>query len=69
MNNILYLSLQQIGKISILLNAIIPIASTKVLEALNVDIKKRNLSFLDGENLLSDKVEISQLDILFKKNN
>ena len=69
MNNILHLSLEQIAKISILLNPIIPIATTKVLEALKINIKSRNLSFLDGKNLISDKVDLGGLNILFKKIN
>ena len=36
MNNILHKALEQIAKISILLNPIIPNASTKVLNALNI---------------------------------
>ena len=67
MNNILSLSLEQIAKISILLNPIIPTASTKVLDALNLKNQSRNLSFLDGSNILSDKIKINQLNILFKK--
>ena len=47
MNNILHMALQQIAKISILLNPIIPEASTKVLNALNVKNDLRNLSFLE----------------------
>ena len=67
MNNILHLALEQIAKISILLNPIIPLASTKVLDALNIDMKLRDLSFLDGNNVLIDKITINELDILFKK--
>ena len=67
MNNILHLALEQIAKISILLNPIIPLASTKVLDALNIDMKLRNLSFLDGDDILIDKITINELDILFKK--
>ena len=67
MNNILHLSLEQISKISILLNPIIPLSSSKVLDALNVTNEARNLSFLDGSNILKDKVKINQLNILFKK--
>ena len=67
MNNILYLSLSQIAKISILLNPIIPKASTKVLDALNVKKELRNLSFLDGKKIFSDQIKINKLDILFKK--
>jgi len=67
MNNILHIALEQIAKISILLNPIIPEKSIKVLDALNINDKLRNLSFLDGGNILSDKITIKRLDILFKK--
>ena len=69
MNNILHLSLEQIAKISILLNPIIPRSTTKVLNALNVDLNNRNLTFLDGKNILDKKVKIKELNILFKKLN
>ena len=69
MNNILHLSLEQIARISILLNPIIPFATTKVLEALKIKAKSRNLSFLDGKNLISDRIKVSGLNILFKKIN
>ena len=67
MSNILHLALVQIAKISILLNPIIPIATSKVLDALNIKTELRNLSFIDGKNIIEDKVEIKKLDILFKK--
>ena len=67
MNNILHLSLEQIAKISILLSPLIPNASTKVLDALNISNELRNLSFLSGKNILPDKIKIEELDILFKK--
>ena len=67
MNNILHTALEQIAKISILLNPIIPNSTTKVLNALNVDNNLRNMSFLDGKNILTNEVSISHLDILFKK--
>ena len=67
MNNILHLSLEQIAKISILLNPIIPNATEKVLDALNIKNEFKNLSFLDKNILLDDKVKIKNLDILFKK--
>tara|TARA_Y100000590_G_scaffold419910_1_gene522083 strand:- start:1558 stop:3093 length:1536 start_codon:yes stop_codon:yes gene_type:complete len=69
MNNILHLSLEQIAKISILLNPIMPIATTKVLEALKIEPKLRNLSFLDGKELLSKEIKLNELNILFKKIN
>ena len=69
MNNILHMSLEQIAIISILLNPIIPDSSTKVLNALNIKNELRNLSFLSGKNILSNKITIKKLDILFKKIN
>jgi len=69
MNNILHISLDQIAKISILLNPIIPIATDKVLSALNIDKKLRNLSFLDGKKLIPNIIKIEDLKILFKKIN
>ena len=67
MNNILHTALEQIAKISMLLNPIIPDSTTKVLNALNIDEGLRNMSFLDGKNILENEVSISNLDILFKK--
>ena len=69
MSNILHLSLEQIAKISILLNPIIPKATAKVLEALKINPKSTNLSFLDGKDLLSKKISVNDLSILFKKIN
>ena len=69
MNEILHLALEQISKISILLNPIIPEATEKVLNALNVNKKSRDLSFLDNKNVLNDKVKIEEFEILFKKIN
>ena len=69
MNNILHLSLVQISKISILLNPIIPIATSKVLQALKMDPKSLSLSFLEGKDLLPNEIIISDLKILFKKIN
>ncbi len=67
MNNILHISLQQIAKISILLNPVIPKTSTKVLDALNVKTASRNLSFLENKMILPDEIQIKELDLLFKK--
>ena len=67
MNNILHISLEQIAKISILFNPIIPEATTKVLDALNIKIESRNLSFLDGTDIFTNEIKIKDLDILFKK--
>ena len=67
MKNILHVALNQIGKISILLNPIIPNSSNKVLESLNIKTDNRNLSFLDGNQFLPDNIKINNLNILFKK--
>jgi len=67
MNNILYIALEQIAKISILLNPIIPNSSTKVLDSLNIKKELRNFSFLDGKSLFGDEIQIRELNILFKK--
>ena len=67
MNNILHIALEQIAKISILLNPIIPNASTKVLDALNINTESRNFSFLKGRNIITNEIKIKKLDILFKK--
>jgi len=50
-----------------LFNPIIPSATTKVLEALNIKLELRNLSFLDGNNIFKHEIKIEELDILFKK--
>jgi len=67
MNNILHNSLEQIAQISILLNPIIPLATTKVFDALNIKKEQVNLTFLDNKNILSSEVKIKNLEILFKK--
>ena len=67
MNNILHIALEQIAKISILLNPIIPNASTKVLHSLNVKKRLKNFSLTNGKNIITDKIKIKKLDILFKK--
>ena len=67
MNNILHIALEQIAKISILFNPIIPNATSKVLDALNIKPELRNLSFLDGINIFTNEIKIKELDILFKK--
>ena len=67
MNNILHIALEQIGKISILLNPIIPNKTSKVLDALNINKDLRNLAFLDNKKLFSNEIKLNNLDILFKK--
>ena len=54
-------------KISILLNPIIPEATKKVLNGLNIKDKQINLSFLDGKKVIPEKITIQSPNILFKK--
>jgi len=67
MNNVLHIAIEQIARISILLNPIIPTASAKVLDALNIKAELRNFSFLDGKNVTTNEIKINVLNILFKK--
>ena len=67
MNNILHIALEQIAKISILLNPIIPNKTSIVLNALNINNNLRNLAFLDDKNIITDEIKLNNLDILFKK--
>ena len=67
MNTVLHLSLEQIAKISILLNPVIPQASKKVLDALHISETERNMSFVDGNNVIPNEIKIDKLDILFKR--
>ena len=69
MNNILHVALEQIAKISILLNPIIPISTNKVLDALNIKSDQRNNSFLNGKKIIPNTVNLGSLNILFKKIN
>ena len=55
------------SKILILLNPIIPLGTQKVLDSLSVSKELKNLSFIDGGNVIKDEIEIKDLDILFKK--
>ena len=67
MNNILYLALDQIAKISILLNPLIPKTTLKVLDALNIKSNLVNNNFLNGESIFDEEIKIKELNILFKK--
>ena len=67
MTNILHISLEQIAKISLLLNPIIPTATSKVLDALNIKKESRKLTFLDGQDIIPNNIVINNLTILFNK--
>ena len=59
MNNILHLALEQIARISILLNPIIPNATAKVLDSLKIKVSSVNMSFLDGKSLLPNEIVVT----------
>ena len=48
-------------------NPIITIASTKVMDALNISTESKNLSFLDNQSIITDEITIKELKVLFKK--
>ena len=66
---IVFTVIEHIKNISILLLPIIPIASNKVLDILNVDQGKRNLASINNQNILNHKKQILKTTILFKKIN
>ncbi len=67
METVLFTISEQIKNISILLNPIIPIATTKILNILNVPNEKRNIQNIKNKNLFDHKKELIKSKILFKK--
>ncbi len=67
MNAVLNTIISQIKNISILLNPIIPIASRKVLDFLNVPIEKRKIAFIKDKNIFNYEKKLDEFSILFKK--
>ena len=67
MKTILFTILEQIKNISILLNPIIPIATNKALDILNIPIEKRNITNVNNQNLFNFNKELNKHEILFKK--
>ena len=67
METVLFTISEQIKNISILLNPIIPIATTKILNILNVPNEKRNIENIKNKNLFDHKKELIKSKILFKK--
>ena len=63
MNNILHISLQQIAKISILLNPIIPIATEKVLKTLSIEKTNINLESLKNTKALKPGIKLKKTDV------
>ncbi len=67
MNTILSTIVEQIKNISILLNPIIPIATKKVLNTINISDKDILIETIRKENIIDNNKELKNLDILFKK--
>ena len=67
MNSILYSIVEQIKNISILLNSIIPISTTKVLKAMNFEDKDITINNINNLECFDKDLELKDLEILFKK--
>ena len=67
MNTILYTIVEQIKNISILLSPIIPIATKKVLETINMSDSDILIENIANKNIIKTNKEIKKLDILFRK--
>ena len=67
MNAILFTIVEQIKNISILLNPIIPNATNKVLNMINISDQNINIDIIRDETILKNKKEIGNLEILFTK--
>ena len=67
MEAILFTTCEQIKNISILLNSIIPIATDKVLETMNVKKENRSINRINSLECFDHNKELKELDILFKK--
>ena len=67
MNAILFTIVEQIKNISILLNPIIPNATNKVLAMINISDQNISIDKIKDDNILNNKKEIGNLEILFTK--
>ena len=67
MNTILFTIVEQIKNISILLNPIVPISSSKVLDTINFSEKEILIDNIFKSDILKHNKELKNLDILFKK--
>jgi methionyl-tRNA synthetase len=67
MNAIIHTIMDQIKDISILLSPIIPLSSCKILDAMNIDVKHRNIEGITKNNILNHDLELKKPGILFKK--
>ena len=67
MNTILFTIVEQIKNISILLNPIIPHATNKILSMINLSGQNISIDNINDENILNNKKELGNLEILFTK--
>jgi len=67
MNAILFTIVDQIKNISILLNPIIPNATSKVLAMINISNENININNIKNEETLNHKKKLGELEILFNK--
>ena len=56
-----------VKNISILLNPIIPEATNKILDTMNIDIENRLIGSITKVNTINHDKELKDLEILFKK--
>ena len=67
METILYVISEQIKNISILLNPIIPMATEKILEIMNVNKEHISIKSISNFDVINRNKELKELEILFKK--
>ena len=67
MNAILFTIVEQIKNISILLNPIIPDATNKVFDIINISDQNISIDKIKDENAFNNKKELGNLEILFTK--
>ena len=67
MKTILFTIIQQIKNISILLNPIIPQATNKIFNMINISSENISIEKIKDDNILNFEKEIKDLEILFKK--
>ena len=67
MKTILFTVSEQIKNLSILLNPIIPNATNKVLDTMNIDINMRKLDTIDNLTSFDHSKNLKDLEILFNK--
>ena len=67
METILYVISEQIKNISILLNPIIPEATGKILQTMNINKENVSIDAINKDNIINHDKELKDLKILFKK--